>query len=360
MCNDMKYILPFLLFLSLQIEACTGLRLAAKDGSIVHGRTLEFGIDVPVSIIVVPREYKFTGKTPGGDGLKYTAKFAAVGAMCFDDVAIMDGTNEAGLSVGTFYFPEYAGYAAITPVNQSKSLSPVDFSNWILTQFSNIDDVIDALKTVSIVPTIVKGWGEASPPFHYIVYEKSGRSLTIEPLDGDLIYYDNPLGVLTNSPTFDWHMTNLRNYLNLTPINVDPIHLYGLTLTPFGQGSGMMGLPGDFTPPSRFVRAAIFQVTAIPTANAQTAIYQIFHILNQFDIPVGVAREVGREGVMHTDYTIATVARDPQNLKYYFRTFDDQTIRMVDLNTFDLKATDIKRTSASGRQSYVDVSKELK
>ena len=121
----------------------------------------------------------------------------------------------------------------------------------------------------------------------------------------------------------------------------------------------MLGLPGDFTPPSRFVRAAVFAATAIPEKNTGRGIQQVFHILNNFDIPVGVAREV-EEGVIHSDYTMLTVARDPKHFRFYYKTYDDQTIRMVDLSKFDLNAKPIKKISTESEQPIVDMTDKLK
>lgn len=343
----------------INLEACTGIKLTAKDGSIVHGRTLEFGIDIDLSMVVVPRGYEFVGTTSQGAGLTYQAKYASLGAIAFNQLAILDGINEKGLAVGTFYFPGFARYIATTAENQSKSLSPIDFPNWVITQFATLDEVKAALVNVVIAPTIVKEWGNKTPPFHYIVYDKSGKSLVIEPLNGSWVTYDNKLGVLTNSPTFDWHMTNLRNFIGLTPFNVKPLMVEGIELAPFGQGSGMVGLPGDFTPPSRFVRAAIFSITATPSSNAHSAVGQAFHILNQFDIPLGLARAKENDTVK-TDYTLMTCVRDPQDLKFYFKTYNDQTIRMIDLKKFDFEALSIKRLDISGSQIVVDISAEFK
>lgn len=339
------------------LEACTGLKLTALDGTAVHGRTLEFGIEVKSSVACIPRGYSFTSNE--GKGLAYKAKYAAVGTFCFDIISLMDGMNEKGLSIGTFYFSGFAGYTPITNENISRSLSPIDFPNWILTQFASLEEVKNKLSDVVIAEVAFKDWGNIVPPFHYIVYDKNGSSIVIEPIDGKLVIHDNPLGVLTNSPTFDWHMTNLRNFINLTPVNVPPLKVDGLTLAPFGQGSGMVGLPGDFTPPSRFVRASIFAITSNKPKNANEAVFQIFHILNQFDIPVGAARQ--EEGnVVHTDYTQATVVRDPSMLKYYFRTYNDQTVRMVDLSAFDKDGKEINAISTAGWPTFVDLSKQLK
>lgn len=341
------------------VEACTGMKLTAKDGSTVNGRTLEFGIQVDASIAVIPRGTNFVGTTPDGPGMTYKSKYAVVGAIAFDNIAIMDGLNEKGLAVGVFYFPGFAEYATITVDNQSKALSPVEFSNWIITQFATIDEVKAALPNVLIAPTVTKGWGTTPAPFHYIVYDKDGNSLVIEPIKGKLVTYDNKIGTFTNSPTFDWHQTNLANYINLSAVNAKPLTINGVTIQSFGQGSGLVGMPGDFTATSRFVQATIFSATAIPPETSNEAVFHLFHILNQFDIPVGAAREKAN-GIVYTDYTQVTSVKDPQALKYYFRTYDDQTIKFVDLNEFDLSAPEIKKAGTSGSTPAVNVSKALK
>jgi choloylglycine hydrolase len=192
-----------------------------------------------------------------------------------------------------------------------------------------------------------------------VVYDKTGASIVIEPVGGRLVIHDNPLGVMANSPTFDWHMTNLRNYIALKPHNVPPLTIAGVTFNQFGQGSGMLGLPGDFTPPSRFVRAAIFSIIAIPSDTTEKGIQQVFHILNNFDIPVGVAREES-EGVIHSDYTMLTTARDPQSQRYYYKSYDDQTIRMIDLKEFDLSAKNIRLLSTKSQQPFINMSNQVK
>jgi choloylglycine hydrolase len=353
-----KILILFFCFFG-QLSACTGLKLVAKDQSMVHGRTVEFGVPVVFSTVVIPKGQDFVGTTPQGDGLKYTSKYASVGIIAYDDAAIMDGLNEKGLAVGSFYFPGYAKYTPITRENRSKALSPVEFSNWIITQFATVDEVKAALEDVVIAPTILKAWGTTPPPFHYIVYDAKGDCLVIEPVDGKLVTYVNPIGTITNSPTFDWQITNIRNFINLTPVNVIAVAWDGVTLTPFGQGSGMVGLPGDFTPPSRFVKAASYSATATPSANSPEAVMQAFHILNQFDIPIGTVRE-GKGSDAHTDSTQFTCVRDPQSLRYYFKTYDDQAIRMIDLKQFDFNGSTIRRAKVdSDATPYTDISSEL-
>ncbi len=141
-----------------------------------------------------------------------------------------------------------------------------------------------------MVPTPMPGLGSAKgmpADVHFFVQDKSGKSIAIEPIDGKVKVTDAPIGVMTNAPTYDWHMTNLDNYINLNAKDIQNEKLGPVTLSAIGSGTGMLGLPGDFTPPSRFVRASMFSQAATSNAKAEDAVFSAFHILNQFDIPKG-------------------------------------------------------------------------
>ena len=193
------------------------------------------------------------------------------------------------------------------------------------------------------------------PGVHYILTDASGESVVLEYVGGELKIHANPLGVMTNSPTFDWHMTNLSNYVNMTVSNVPKIDVGGKEIKGLGQGSGMLGIPGDFTPPSRFVRAVAFSKSALPVETARDGVLQAFHILNQFDIPKGAARGI-EHGKEVADYTLWTSAADLKNLRYYFRTFDNSRIRMIDLKAVDLDAKEIRTISMKGEEQFENVS----
>ena len=350
------------LFSQTKVKACTGIQLQTKNGAFVSGRTLEFGIDFQVDIIAVPKGHKFTGSTSLGAGKTWTAKYNSVGAMLAGNPLILDGINEKGLSVGNFYFPTYAEYSVTTKDNQNISLSSSDFTQWIVSQFATVDEVRKAIESgsVAISPVKTPGFPPAIQPFHFVVYDRSGKCLVIEPIKGKLLLYDNPTGTLTNSPNFGWHMTNLRNYISLDPNNKPTKMAFNTEFKPLGQGSGMMGLPGEFTPPARFVRAAVFSATAIPETNADRGIKQVFHILNNFDIPVGIAREV-HEGKIYSDFSMFTCARDAKNARFFYKTYEDQTIRMVDLKLVNFKdSSKTLKVSAKNTQSFVDESQNLK
>lgn len=324
-----------LCFFTLNTIACTGLQVSTTEGAYVNGRTVEFGMPLALSVLIVPQNYHFTGSLPNEkSGIEYRAKYAVVGASVFGEASVVDGINEKGLSAGAFYFPGYASYAKVLPGHEKSALAPTEFINWILTQFANIEEVKHAIGSIMIAATPNEKWGGV-PPFHYIIYDKSGRSIVVEPLNGELAIFDNPLGVFTNSPTFDWHLTNLSNYINLSPSNAQLHALGKFQLKQFGQGTGLQGLPGDFTPPSRFVRAAIFSAASIPAAHLDKAVSNIFHLLNQFDIPYGAVRESSNH-TTHIEWTLATTVKDPSRLRYYYKTFEDQTVRMIDMNRYDL------------------------
>ena len=225
---------------------------------------------------------------------------------------------------------------------------------FLLGTCSDVKEAVAAANGVLVGDVIQKDMGFV-PPVHYILTDASGKSVVLEHVDGELKIHANPLGVMSNSPTFDWHMTNLSNYVNMTVSNVPKIDVRGKEIKGLGQGSGMLGIPGDFTPPSRFVRAVAFSKSALPVENARAGVLQAFHILNQFDIPKGSARgmEHGREVA---DYTLWTSAADLKNLRYYYRTFDNSHIRMVDLNAVDFDAKEIRTILMSGEEQIEDVS----
>ena len=342
-------------------NACTGCQITTEDSAVINGRTVEFGVFLDTSIVVVPRGYVFTGSTTLGEGKKWRSKYASVGMILVDNEVIVDGMNEKGLVTASFYFPGYAKYSVTTKENQSISMSSSDITQWILSMFESVDEVKKAIENneVAISPVLTPGFPPQVQPFHFIVYDSTGKSIVFEPIDGKLKVYDNPIGVITNSPTFDWHMTNLRNYVTLMAHTAEPQKIFGYTLKPLGQGSGMLGLPGDFTPPSRFIRATAFAASSIPEKTAEKGVTQMFHILNNFDIPVGAARTI-EEGKVFSDYTMLTVVRDTKNMRYYYKTYDDQSIKMVELKKFDLEAKKIIKLTTKSEQPIHDVSEKLK
>jgi choloylglycine hydrolase len=315
-------------------QACTGISLKAADGAAIRGRTLEFGFPMRSNVIVVPAGQEFAGTLPdGGKGLTYTSRYALIGANALGLPAILDGINSQGLSVGLFYFPNYAKYTDVTPENAEHAIAPAEFGLWVLANFATIDEVKQGLKDIVVVPTPAPGLGSPRgivPGAHFFIQDKTGKSIAVEPVDGTLKVHDAPLGIMTNAPTYDWQMSNLQNYVNLSVKDVTSANFGPVTLPAFGSGSGLHGMPGDFTPPSRFVRAAIYSQSAVPNATADDAVLSAFHILNQFDIPEGSVQNSAIGGTVN-EITEWTSVADLKNLRWYYRTFEDQSIHMVDL-----------------------------
>jgi len=321
-------------FANLPAQACTGISLKAADGAAIRGRTLEFGFPLQSNVIVIPAGYETSGTLPdGGKGLTYKTRYAIVGADALNLPVIIDGINDQGLSIGLFYFPDYAKYTEVTAENAKRAVAPVEFGLWVLGNFASVDEVKAGLENIVIVPTPAPGLGSPKgmvPGVHFFIQDKTGKSIAVEPTGGTLRVYNAPLGVMTNAPSYGWHMTNLTNYLSLSPKDVSSAKLGPVTLNAFGSGTGLHGMPGDFTPPSRFVRASIFSQAATPNATGEDAVLSAFHILNQFDIPKGSVTNsaIGKPTPETTEWT--SVA-DLKNLRWYFRTFADQSIHMVDL-----------------------------
>lgn len=170
---------------------------------------------------------------------------------------------------------------------------------------------------------------------HWRIADKTGRQLVLEFIDGQPRFYENKLGVLTNSPGFDWQMTNLNNYVNLYPGSAESKSLGNVTIAPFGSGSGFLGIPGDVTPPSRFIRAAFYQTSTPPQNTAQETVLQCFQILNNFDIPVGIEFPLGQVPANIPSATQWTSATDMTNGIIYYRTMYNSTIRSIDLRQID-------------------------
>jgi choloylglycine hydrolase len=342
-------------FVAPDSPACTGITIKPKDGSIIFARTLEFATDLKSSIIVVPRGREYVGTAPGNkSGLRWKTKYGTIGANAFAMPVVVDGINEKGLSVGLFYFPGFAKYQDVRPEDVGKALAPWELGSYLLSTCSDVKEAVVAATSV-IVSEVVQSDMGLVPPVHVIATDASGKCVVLEYVAGKLKVHDNPLGVMSNSPTFDWHMTTLSNYVTMSPKNVERIDLAGKEIRGLGQGSGMLGLPGDFTPPSRFVRAVAFSKTALPVEKAKDGVMQAFHILNQFDIPKGAAKGI-EHGKEVADYTLWTTAADLTNLRYYFRTYDNSRIRMVDMKAIDLDAHQIRTISMQGDEQVEDAS----
>ena len=246
---------------------------------------------------------------------------------------VAEGLNEAGLSAGLFYFPGYGRYEAFDASKKSSSIADLLLVPLYLVSCATVEEVKAAVGKVHVVAV----YPDAST-VHWRFADASGRQLVLEIIDGEPIFYENDLGVLTNSPGFEWQLTNLNNYVNLYPGAAPSQMLGALRLSPFGAGSGFLGIPGDITPPSRFVRAAFYQPSAPEQATAADAVTQCFHILNNFDIPIGIETDRGGKPTDIPSATQWTAVTDVKNRVIYYRTMYDSNIRAFDLRSIDFAA----------------------
>lgn len=318
-------------------NACTGLTLKAKDGAVVFGRTLEWGsFDLHSRVVIVPRRHVFKALTPDGNtGRTWTATYGAVGLDAIEKDFIVDGMNEKGLSVNVFYHPGYAEYPAYDATKASASVSSLDVCQYLLTTCATVEEARKAIAAVRVVGVVDPAIGIA-PPVHLIVTESSGKAIVIEFVKAEVQIYDAPLGVITNAPAYDWHITNLRNYVNLSPVALPSKRIEDLNFAPLGGGTGMIGLPGDFTPPSRFVRAVAFGKTARPTATGEETMYELFRILDNFNVPLGAAEGEGESKIKGLrSSTLWTTAYDTKNLVMQYHTMHNRRVRQIDLKKID-------------------------
>lgn len=332
------FTLAFLLF-SISVSPCTGITLKSADGGFVVARTVEWALNDAQhnKILVVPRNKKFIGQTPEGfNGKKWNCKYGFVTLTAYDQPYGPDGLNEEGLYVGVYYLPDFAEYAIYNSAKAENSMSVGDLMQWMLSSFKTVDEIIDNLKNVIVVNVDNKEFGGAALPFHFKIVDPSGNSKIIEIVNnGEVKVYDPYIGVITNSPTYDWHLINQRNYLNLSNSPNSPMSLEGFNLKPIGGGSGLIGLPGDFTPPSRFVRAAAFTASCRPLATALDAVFESFRILDNFNIPLGAQVPKDHLPTDIVSATQVTSASDLKNKVYYYHTMWNRQIRKIDLKAID-------------------------
>lgn len=309
--------------------ACTGISLTAKDGSYVQARTIEWAYSgmLKSEYVIIPRGERLRSFTPdGADGMRYTARYGVVGLAVQQREFIAEGINEAGLSAGLFFFPNFGSYEPFDAAFKERSVCDMQLVEWMLSQCATIDDVKQAIEEVRVIPLI------NSVALHWRIGEPTGRQVVLEIVDGEAHFYENRVGVLTNAPDFQWHLTNLDNYVNLRPGAAEKYQLGGTTLSPLGGSSAMLGLPGDFTPPSRFIRAAFFCNTAAPMGDGEATVMQAFHLLNSFDVPMTIENPNNRTMCSATQWTSAI---DLSHRKVYYHTAINMNVRCIDLSTID-------------------------
>ena len=325
------------IFLTSISFACTGITVTTSTNDIIQARTVEYGNgNLNSQLVITPRGQSFQSITTGGklNGLKWINKYGYVGISMMDKMFIGEGMNEEGLNAGIFYFPYYGHLKNYVPKDASKSIVDMEFVKWILGNFKTVEEVKEGIKDV-IVVSIQEQNGQQLPTGHWRVGDKTGKNIVIEIVEnGKVNIYDNKVGVLTNSPDYNWQVKNLNNYINLYAGNAKNYNINGQEIFSFGAGTGSLGLPGDITPPSRFVRAFYYVQTLKTPEGTLEAVLDSFHILNNFDIPIGVEyssenkKNIPKGMLSATQWTTAS---DLTDKIFYYKTMNDNQIRKLDL-----------------------------
>lgn len=333
----------FMLIMSIVLFAapamsCTDFIVRAKDGTIINARSMDFAINDQAQATIYPRGKQWSSEAPGKKkGLQWKQRYGFVGMSALGLPVSSDGMNEKGLSAKFLWLPS-VGYQSVPEGQEARALDSSLLPDWILGSFSSVAEVKKALPEVLV-------WGGTLPGLdgvlvvHLAVHDAQGNSIVAEWIDGKLHIYDNPLGVMTNEPPLPHQWANLRNYVNLSPMMQKSLQLNGMTVSGTGNGSGLLGLPGDCTPPSRFVRVAVLGKFAYQPEKAADAVVFARHLLEQVDVMPGISRDKSPQGEM-ADYTQWIAIEDLTNRVFYFADYKDQTLRAIDLKKLDFTRSD--------------------
>ena len=302
---------------------CTAATYKTKDH--YFGRNLDYEFSYSETVTITPRNYPFHFRRMGDMPTHY----AMIG-MAFvqaDYPLYYDATNEKGLSMAGLNFPGNADYKPETP--DKDNVTPFEFIPWILGQCAT---VAEARKQLARLSLLSEDFSPQLPlsPLHWMISDRE-ESIVVESVKDGLKVYDNPVGVMTNNPTFDFHLLNLANYMALT--RDDPVNRFAkdLPLTRYSRGMGAIGLPGDLSSASRFVKAAFTRLNSLSGDSESESVSQFFHIL------ASVAQQKGCCKVEHGfEYTIYSSCCNTDKGIYYYTTYENSQISGVDMHREDL------------------------
>ena len=338
----------------LSVQACTSFVIKGSDGGRVYARTMEFGQPLNSQAVLIQRGTPLRGNGPDGklgNGLAWNSRYAVVGlnALGLKDV-IPDGMNEKGLAGGLQYFAGYAKFQAVSPGQTQRSINSAQLLTYVLTNFATVDEVKRGLPKILVNGASVQAFG-GPMPIHMTLHDRSGKSLSVEYINGELTMMDNPTGTYTNDPPFPYHLAAAGDYANLSALPPAEMNVNGLKLPPAGSGAGLHGLPGDFLPTSRFIRALTFSRFAPTNLTTQQQVGTAFRILGQFDLPPGSVQLPaggafgGSSATTTYEITEWSAVADMKNLVYYIQTYDNPSLRSLNFNQLPLDGGAIKVTA---------------
>ena len=305
---------------------CTAVTYKTRDH--YFGRNLDLEGSFQEAVTVTPRNYPFHFRKTG----KLEQHFAMIGMAYIADgyPLYYDATNEKGLSVAGLNFPGNADYK---PYCQGKdNVAPFELIPWILGQCATVAEAEGLLARINILNENFSA-GLPLSPLHWIIADRE-RSITLESVKEGIRIYDNPVGVLTNNPTFDYHLFNLNNHMRLTSGEPENTFAGGLALEAYSRGMGALGLPGDASSMSRFVKAAFVKLNSVSGDSEAESVSQFFHILKSVEMQRGSVRLPG--GLF--DITVYSSCCNTDRGIYYYTTYDCSRIHAVDLHRENLEA----------------------
>ena len=307
---------------------CTAISITLKDN--YFGRTLDYEQSFGEKITITPRNYCF--KFTNGEVLK--THYAIIGmAVVHENYPLyFDATNEMGLSAAGLNFPDYAVYRK--RADNKENIASFEFIAWVLSRVCSIDEAKKAIEEINITDA---AFCEKLPPspLHWLISDKS-KSITVEQTESGLKVYENTVGVLTNSPPFDYQMTNLVNFLSITSKTPQNEFSDKIDLMPYSRGMGAIGLPGDYSSASRFVRACFVKLNCVFETKEQEIINQFFYILHSVYLNKGYV-SVG-EAFAVTNYI--SCCNTDKGI-YYYTTYNRNRINAVDMHRENLESNNL-------------------
>lgn len=297
------------------------------------GRTLDYEFSYGEEITVMPRNFPLSFRHGGGTDRHY----AIIGMAHVADGYPMfyDAVNEKGLGMAGLNFAASARYSE--PEDGKQNVAQFEFIPWVLSQFASLGQARSAIEKINLVGTTYDSRYPAAK-MHWIIADKSG-AITVEPTEGGLKIYDNAPGVLTNEPPFDMQLFNLNNYMRLSPKQPENSFSDALDLGTYSRGMGGLGLPGDLSSMSRFVRAAFTKLNSLSGSGEAESVGQFFHILGSVEQVRGCC-EVAQDKY---EITIYTSCFNADKGVYYYTPYNNRRITAVDMHRENLDSDSLAR-----------------
>ena len=297
------------------------------------GRNLDLERSYGESVVITPRHYKFSFRTLPTSESHYAMIGMATVAEGYP--LYYEGTNEKGLSMAGLNFPCNAYYGAYR--EGKDNVAPFEFIPYILCRCKDTAEALECLKNINLVNINFSGELPLSP-LHWIISDKE-KSITVESVREGLKVYDNPYGVLTNNPTFDYHLMNINNYMNLHEGMGENRLSERQNLSSYSLGMGALGLPGDYSSASRFVRAVFIKEKSPCFESERENVSHFFHILGGVAMPKGCVMTKDGE----YEYTRYSCCCNADKGIYYYNTYDNIGITAVDMHGYDLEGSEVYR-----------------